>query len=52
MLYMSKIADYVKILTDEVKDFVVINFKKCFKSTREALYSKLGAEKNLRKIDD
>ena len=34
MLYISKIGDYLKILTnDEVKDFVVINFSKYFKST-------------------
>ena len=38
MLYMPKIADYLKILTGE------INFGKCFKSTREKFYSKLGEE--------
>ena len=43
MLYIPKIDDYLKILTDEeVKDFVVINFSEYFKSTTE--------EQNLRKI--
>ena len=33
---MPKIAKYLKIWADEeVKDFVVINFDECFKSTRE-----------------
>ena len=42
MLYIPKINDYLKILTDEkVKDFVVINFSEYFKSIRE--------EQNLRK---
>ena len=42
MLYIPKIDDYLKILTDEeVKDFVAINFSKYFKSIRE--------EQNLRK---
>ena len=46
-----KIADYLKILTDEeVKDFVLINFGECFKSMREKLYSKLSEEKNLREV--
>ena len=50
MLYIPKIADYLKILTDqEVKDFVLITFDECFESTREALYSKLS-EKYLRKV--
>ena len=48
---MAKIADYLKILTDEeVKDSLVINFGECFKSTREAFYSKQGKEINLRKV--
>ena len=43
MLYIPKIDYYLKILTDEeVKDFVAINFRKYFKSTRE--------EQNLRKV--
>ena len=51
MFYMPKIADYSKILTDEkIKYFVVINFGKCFKSARGSLYSKLGEEKNIRKV--
>ena len=36
MLYIPKIGDYLKILTDdEVKDFVAINFSEYFKSTRD-----------------
>ena len=35
MLYVPKIDDYLKILTDEkVKDFVAINFSEYFKSIR------------------
>ena len=50
MLYIPKIDDYLKILTDEeVKDFVAINFSKYFNTTREKLYSKLFEEQNLRK---
>ena len=42
MLYIPKINDYLKILTDEkVEDFVAINFSEYFKSIRE--------EQNLRK---
>ena len=42
MLYIPKIDNYLKILTDEkVIDFVAINFSECFKSIRE--------EQNLRK---
>ena len=51
MLYIPKIDDYLKILTnDEIKDFVVINFSEYFKSTKEKLYSKLSEEQNLRKV--
>ena len=51
MLYISKIDDYLKILTDEeAKDFVAINFSDYFKSARGKLYSKLSEEKFLRKI--
>ena len=51
MLYIPKIGDYLKTLTDEeVKDFVDINFSEYFKSTREKLYSKLNEEKNFRKV--
>ena len=36
MFYISKIGDYLKILTDnEVKDFAAINFSEYFKSTKE-----------------
>ena len=43
MLYIPKIDDYIKILTDaEVKDFVAINFRAYFKYIRE--------EQNYRKI--
>ena len=36
MLYIPKIDDYLKILTDKgVKDFVATNFSECFKSIRE-----------------
>ena len=50
MLYIAKIDDYFKILTEEkVKDFVAINFSECFKSTTEILRSKLSEEQNLRK---
>ena len=53
MMYMPKITDYLKILTDkEVKNFVVIDFCECFKSTREALYSKLDDNENLRKVSE
>ena len=43
MLYISKIDDFLKILThEEVKDFVAINSRECFKSKREG--------QNLRKV--
>ena len=43
MLYIPKIDDYLKILTDEeVNDFVSIKFSEYFKSIRE--------EQNLRKV--
>ena len=36
MLHISKIDDYLEILTDEkVKDFVVVNFSEHFKSAKE-----------------
>ena len=51
MLYISKICDYLKILTDdEVKNLVVINFGEYFKSGRKKLYSKLKEEQTLRKV--
>ena len=51
MLYIAKIEDYLKILTDEEeKDFLAINFSEYFKSAKEKLYSKLNKEQNLRKV--
>ena len=51
MLYIPKIDDYLKILTDEeIKDFGALNFSEYFKSTRKKSYSKLGEEQNLRKV--
>ena len=42
-MYIPKIEDYLKILTDEQKkDFVTVNFSECFKSIIE--------EQNLRKV--
>ena len=42
MLYIPKIDDYLKVVTDkEVKDFAAINFREYFKS--------LSKEQNLRK---
>ena len=39
MFYIPKSDDYLKMLTnEEVKDFVVINFDKYFKSTTEKLF--------------
>ena len=43
MLYVPKIDDYLKVLTDEeVKNFVAINFSEYFKSIKE--------EQNIRKV--
>ena len=51
ILYIPKIDDYLNILTDdEVKDFVVISFGECLKSTKEKLCSKLNEEQNLREV--
>ena len=51
MLYIPKIGDYLKILTDyEGKDFEVINFDAYFKYTKEKLYSKLSEKKILEKL--
>ena len=50
MLYILKIDDYLKILTDnEVKDFAVINIGVYFKSMKEKLHSKFY-EENIRKV--
>ena len=52
MLYIPKICDYLKILTDEeVKDFVAIIFGEHFKSTRKRIFLiYLSEEQNLRKV--
>ena len=51
MLYIPKTDNYLKILTDnQVKNAVLINFSKSFKSRREKLYFKLTEEHNLRKV--
>ena len=51
MLYIPKIANYLKICTDEeVKDFVAITFTEYYKFTREKLYSKLTENQSLRKV--
>ena len=43
MLYIAKIYDYLKILTDKgVEDFAAINFREYFKSVTE--------EQNVRKV--
>ena len=51
MLYILKIADYLKILTDEeIKNFVLIYVCEFFESTGEIFYSKLREEKQVRKV--
>ena len=50
-MYISKIGDYWKILTDdEVKDVVAINLSERFKSAREDSYSKQNEEQYPRKV--
>ena len=50
-MYISKIDDYLKILTDdEVKDFAAIHFSGHFRFTRKKLYSEISEEQNLRKV--
>ena len=50
-LYIQKIDDYLKILTDDkVKDFAVINFGEYFRYAKEKIYSKLNEEQNFRKV--
>ena len=40
MLYLKRIDDYLKILTDkEVKDFVVINVIEYFKFAKKQIFS-------------
>ena len=51
MLYIPKIDEYFKLLTDEeVKDLVVKNLSEYFKSTKEELYFKLNEEQNTRNV--
>ena len=51
MLHMLKIADYLKILTDEeVEDVVIINFGDCFKCMGEASHSNFFEENILEKL--
>ena len=51
MLYIPKIDEYLKILTDEeVKGFAAINFSGYIKSTKQKLYSKLNKKQNLRNV--
>ena len=51
MLYIPKVREYSKILTDdEVKNFVAIEFEEYFRSRRETLYYTLNEEQNLRKV--
>ena len=51
MLYIPKIGNYLKSLTDdEGKHFVAINFIRYFKSTKKNLYSKLMKNKILEKL--
>ena len=53
MFYMRKIADYLKILTDEeVKNFAVITFGECFRYTRKKLYFKLSEKIFFRKVEE
>ena len=50
MLYIPKIDEYLKILTEEVKGFAAINFSGYIKSTKQKLYSKLNKKQNLRNV--
>ena len=53
MLYIPKIDDHLKILTDDnVKNFVVINLGEYFKSMKEKLYSELYEKQNIRKVTE
>ena len=52
MLYILKIGDYLKILTDdEVKDLVAMNFSEYFKSTK-ILYFKQREKQNPKKVSE
>ena len=46
MLYIRKIDDYLKVLTEEK----VKHFSEYFKTARAQLYFKLNKERNLRKV--
>ena len=49
MFYISKIDDYLKILSnEEVKDLAAISSSEYFTSTRK--YFKLNEDQNLRKV--
>ena len=53
MLHMSKIYDYLKILTDKEDKSLSMNdiiFGEYFDSMKEKLYSTLGEEQNIRKV--
>ena len=51
MFYISKIDDYLKILSnEEVKDLAAISSSEYFTSTRKNLYFKLNEDQNLRKV--
>ena len=52
MFYMPKIADYLKIMTDEYIKTCSQTFDECFKYIKEKLHSKLGEEKSLRKVEE
>ena len=53
MLYIPKIDDHLKILTDDnVKNFLVINLGEYFKSMKEKLYSELYEKQNIRKVTE
>ena len=52
MLYIPKIDEYLKTLTDEeVKDLVAINFSEYFKSTNEKLHSNCILNMSLKQLD-
>ena len=51
MLYIPKIDDHSKVLTDEeVKEFLPINLSEYLKYAREKFHSNLSEEQNLRKV--
>ena len=52
MFYIPKIADYLKIMTEEDIKTCSQTFDECFKYIKEKLHSKLGEEKSLRKVEE